>query len=132
MPDDITLERGRPLTDAELLHRADWIRLQTVDLIAPAGLGHYSAPLSAAALERAELAGPRPLPARQGPRGHRPVAGAGRPGLLPQGLARAVRQGRLAAERPPEHEAGPRRRLLLRFPPAQTVGRRGGGDRGPG
>src|SRR5216683_3188802 len=29
MPDDITLERGRPLTDAELLRRADWIRLRT-------------------------------------------------------------------------------------------------------
>ena len=39
MPDDITLERGRPLTDAELLRRADWIRLQTIDLIAQAGGG---------------------------------------------------------------------------------------------
>src|SRR6201982_2129433 len=48
MPDDITLERGRPLTDAELLRRADWIRLQTIDLIAQAGLGHYSSTFSAA------------------------------------------------------------------------------------
>src|ERR1700749_1068427 len=47
MPDDITLERGRPLTDAELLRRADWIRLQTIDLIAQAGLGHYSSTFSA-------------------------------------------------------------------------------------
>ena len=50
MPDDITLERGRPLTDSELLHRADWIRLQTIDLIAQAGLGHYSSTFSAAEL----------------------------------------------------------------------------------
>ena len=50
MPDDITLERGRPLTNAELLHRADWIRLQTIDLIAQAGLGHYSSTFSAAEL----------------------------------------------------------------------------------
>src|ERR1700744_3642182 len=48
MPDDITLERGRPLTDAELLRRADWIRLQTIDLIAQAGLGHYSSTFSSA------------------------------------------------------------------------------------
>ena len=71
MPDDMTLERGRPLTDAELLRRADWIRLQTIDLIAQAGLGHYSSTFSAAELvvdpvlprapaatERAELARP--------------------------------------------------------------------------
>src|ERR1700735_4456183 len=48
MPDDITLERGRPLTNAELLHRSDWIRLQTIDLVAQAGLGHYSSTFSAA------------------------------------------------------------------------------------
>src|ERR1700685_3908025 len=51
MPDDtltLTLDRGRPLTDAELLRRADWIRLQTVDLIAQAGLGHYSSTFSSA------------------------------------------------------------------------------------
>ena len=48
MPADTTLERGRPLTGAELLRRADWIRLQTVDLIAQAGLGHYSSTFSAA------------------------------------------------------------------------------------
>src|ERR1700735_5507205 len=42
---------GRPLrTDADLLHRADWIRLQTIDLIAQAGLGHYSSTFSAAEL----------------------------------------------------------------------------------
>jgi transketolase len=53
MPDEITvepgtLERGRPLTDAELLRRSDWIRLQTIDLIAQAGLGHYSSTFSSA------------------------------------------------------------------------------------
>jgi transketolase len=51
MPDDIppvTLERGRPVTDTELLRRADWIRLQTVDLVAQAGLGHYSSTFSCA------------------------------------------------------------------------------------
>jgi transketolase len=49
MPDDtLTLDRGRPATDAELLHRADWIRLQTIDLIAQAGLGHYSSTFSSA------------------------------------------------------------------------------------
>src|SRR6185437_1382023 len=55
MPDDITLERGRPLTDAELLRRADWIRLQTIDLIAQAGLGHYSSTFSAAEHVATEL-----------------------------------------------------------------------------
>jgi transketolase len=59
MPDDIppgtpgapgTLERGRPVTDTELLRRADWIRLQTVDLVAQAGLGHYSSTFSCAEL----------------------------------------------------------------------------------
>jgi len=39
--DTVTLERGRPVTDTELLRRADWIRLQAVGLIAQAGLGHY-------------------------------------------------------------------------------------------
>jgi len=54
MPDDVppvtpgTLERGRPVTDAELLRRADWIRLRTVDLVAQAGLGHYSSTFSCA------------------------------------------------------------------------------------
>ena len=35
MPDDIVtqLDRRRPVTDTELLRRADWIRLQTIDLI---------------------------------------------------------------------------------------------------
>jgi transketolase len=50
MPDDITLERGRPLTEAGLLRRADWIRLQTVELIDQAGLGHYSSTFSSAEL----------------------------------------------------------------------------------
>jgi transketolase len=44
----VTLERGRPVTDAELLRRADWIRLRTVELIAQAGLGHYSSTFSCA------------------------------------------------------------------------------------
>src|ERR1700683_896093 len=53
MPEDITLEpstleRGRPLSGAGLLRRADWIRLQTIDLIAQAGLGHYSSTFSSA------------------------------------------------------------------------------------
>jgi transketolase len=43
-----TLERGRPVTSAELLRRADWIRLRTVELIAQAGLGHYSSTFSSA------------------------------------------------------------------------------------
>jgi transketolase len=45
---DVTLERGRQVTDAELRRRADWIRLQTVDLIAQAGLGHYASTFSCA------------------------------------------------------------------------------------
>ena len=51
MPPDaqqVTLERGRPVTDAEVLHRADWIRIRTVELIAQAGLGHYSSTFSSA------------------------------------------------------------------------------------
>ena len=50
MPDDIVtqLDRGRPVTDTELVGRADWIRLQTIDLIAQAGLGHYSSTFSCA------------------------------------------------------------------------------------
>ena len=50
MPDDIAaqLDRGRPVTDAELRRRADWIRLQTIDLIRQAGLGHYSSTFSSA------------------------------------------------------------------------------------
>lgn len=45
---DSTLERGRPVTDTELARRADWIRLQTVGLIAQAGLGHYASTFSCA------------------------------------------------------------------------------------
>ena len=50
MPDDIVtqLDRGRPVTDIELVGRADWIRLQTIDLIRQAGLGHYSSTFSSA------------------------------------------------------------------------------------
>jgi len=50
MPDDIVaqLDRGRPVSDTELLRRADWIRLQTIDLIRQAGLGHYSSTFSSA------------------------------------------------------------------------------------
>ena len=51
MTDDtrpVTLERGRPVTDADLLRKADWIRLQTVELIAQAGLGHYASTFSCA------------------------------------------------------------------------------------
>ncbi len=50
MPEDITLERGRPLTEIERLLRADGIRLQTIELIERAALGHYSSPFSAAEL----------------------------------------------------------------------------------
>jgi transketolase len=46
----LTLDRGRPVTDAELARRADWIRLQTIGLIAQAGLGHYSSTFSCAEL----------------------------------------------------------------------------------
>lgn len=62
MPDDTppaapgsagTLERGRPLTEAGLRHRADWIRLQAIELIAQAGLGHYSSTFSCAEITAA-------------------------------------------------------------------------------
>ncbi len=42
------LERGREIGDADLARRADWIRLKTVELIAQAGLGHYSSTFSCA------------------------------------------------------------------------------------
>jgi len=45
---EVTLERGRPASHTELSKRADWIRLRTVDLIAQAGLGHYSSTFSCA------------------------------------------------------------------------------------
>ena len=44
----VTLERGRPVTAAELSRRADWIRLHTVRLIEQAGLGHYASTFSCA------------------------------------------------------------------------------------
>lgn len=45
---DGTLERARPATAAELSWRADWIRLNTVQLIEQAGLGHYASTFSCA------------------------------------------------------------------------------------
>ena len=44
----VTLERGRPVTAAELSRRADWIRLHTVRRIEQAGLGHYASTFSCA------------------------------------------------------------------------------------
>ena len=44
------LERGRPLTAAELSWRADWIRLRAIEMIDGAGLGHYSSTFSCAEL----------------------------------------------------------------------------------
>ena len=44
----VTLERDRPVTPAELSRRADWIRLNTVQLIEQAGLGHYASTFSCA------------------------------------------------------------------------------------
>jgi transketolase len=43
-----TLERGRSVTAKELSRRADWIRLNTVQLIEQAGLGHYASTFSCA------------------------------------------------------------------------------------
>ncbi len=43
-----TLERGRSITPVEIARRADWIRLQTIELIDRAGLGHYSSTFSCA------------------------------------------------------------------------------------
>jgi transketolase len=45
---DATLGRRRPVELDELRRRADWIRLETVELIDRAGLGHYSSTFSAA------------------------------------------------------------------------------------
>lgn len=45
---EATLNRGRAVTPAELRWRADWIRLQTVQLIDQAGVGHYSSTFSCA------------------------------------------------------------------------------------
>jgi transketolase len=42
------LERGRDISDADLARKADWIRLKTIELIAQAGLGHYSSTFSCA------------------------------------------------------------------------------------
>jgi transketolase len=42
------LDRGRPLTGREVRQRGDWIRMETIRLIAGAGLGHYSSTFSVA------------------------------------------------------------------------------------
>jgi transketolase len=42
------LERGRAATTEELERRADWIRLQTIELVEVAGSGHYSSTFSCA------------------------------------------------------------------------------------
>jgi len=47
-PAATVLERGRPVTVAELSQRADWIRCETIRLIDQAGLGHYSSTFSCA------------------------------------------------------------------------------------
>jgi transketolase len=47
-PGAAVLERGRRVTDAELARKADWIRLKTIELVAQAGLGHYSSTFSCA------------------------------------------------------------------------------------
>ncbi|MGH9103881.1 MAG: hypothetical protein ACRDYD_13000 [Acidimicrobiales bacterium] len=48
MPAAAALERGRSVTHDELRRRADWIRLQAIELIDRAGLGHYSSTFSCA------------------------------------------------------------------------------------
>ncbi|MDG3008946.1 transketolase [Rhodococcus sp. D2-41] len=42
------LERGRPASVGELRNRADWLRLEVIDMIDGAGLGHYSSTFSCA------------------------------------------------------------------------------------
>lgn len=42
------LERSRPADPDDLRKKADWIRLQTIELIDAAGLGHYSSTFSCA------------------------------------------------------------------------------------
>jgi len=49
-PSNTLLERGRPASLDELRHRADWIRLRTIELIDQAGLGHYASTFSCAEL----------------------------------------------------------------------------------
>jgi transketolase len=44
------LERGRDVTLDELRRRAEWIRLQTIELVEIAGIGHYSSIFSCAEL----------------------------------------------------------------------------------
>ena len=75
------LERGRPVSLQELSWRADWIRLQTIELTEIAGSGHYASTFSCAEMlavlyyhalrlrpGEPAWAGPRPAPPRQGPR----------------------------------------------------------------
>ena len=45
---DGRLPRGRAGSAPELAHRADWLRLQVIDMIDGAGLGHYSSTFSCA------------------------------------------------------------------------------------
>src|SRR5580658_6611064 len=45
---DIELERGRPATPRELANKAEWIRLQAIEMIGRAGFGHYSSTFSCA------------------------------------------------------------------------------------
>ena len=49
-PDGPTLERGRSTSSDDLRRRADWIRLQTVELTEIAGSGHYASTFSCAEL----------------------------------------------------------------------------------
>ena len=50
-----TLERGHPVTAAQLSWWADWIRPHTVQLIEQAGLGHYSSTFSCAEIDEAAI-----------------------------------------------------------------------------
>jgi hypothetical protein len=47
-PAGAPLEAGRPVSASDLARRADWIRLETIDLVDRAGLGHYSSTFSCA------------------------------------------------------------------------------------
>jgi transketolase len=44
----LELERGRPATVRDLANRAEWIRLQAIEMIGRAGFGHYSSTFSCA------------------------------------------------------------------------------------
>ena len=143
MPADITLERGRPLTDAELSRRADWIRLQTIDLIAQAGLGHYSSTFSSAELVATLYY--RALRLRPGepnwPDRDRFLLGKGHVatglwpvladlGYYPRDWLKQFGKVGSPLNDHPNMKLAPRHRLLLRLARAQPVGRRGHGARG--